>query len=266
MKIILSRKGFDSAAGGQPSPIMPDGTLLSLPIPDPDDRYNTFSNLHWNGLSYYEIIKSLNPKTSITPECHCHLDPDIRKEARDRQTGWLPAFGQLGSSLSVLRNNGVSVGDLFLFFGWFRETEFIDGTLRYKHAGRDLHVIYGYMQIGRIIEHREDVPHWLTEHPHTAYEDSWDKGRNAIFLPTNELSILPGKAGCDPLGYRTDRVLTMDGQPRGRWHLPPFFKKVEITYHPSPWKDGYFQSAGRGQEFVMDAIPEIVDWAKGIIA
>ena len=31
MKIILSRKGFDSANGGGPSPIFPDGRLLSLP-------------------------------------------------------------------------------------------------------------------------------------------------------------------------------------------------------------------------------------------
>lgn len=34
MKVVLSRKGMDSAAGGIPSPILPDGTLLSFPIPD----------------------------------------------------------------------------------------------------------------------------------------------------------------------------------------------------------------------------------------
>ena len=34
MKIVLSRKGFDSAAGGVASPILPDGKMLSLPIPD----------------------------------------------------------------------------------------------------------------------------------------------------------------------------------------------------------------------------------------
>ncbi|MBA3801209.1 MAG: hypothetical protein H0X18_19410 [Geodermatophilaceae bacterium] len=34
MKLILSRKGFDSAAGGCPSPILEDGSMLSLPIPD----------------------------------------------------------------------------------------------------------------------------------------------------------------------------------------------------------------------------------------
>jgi hypothetical protein len=34
MKIILSRKGFDSSSGGVPSPIFSDGDMLSLPIPD----------------------------------------------------------------------------------------------------------------------------------------------------------------------------------------------------------------------------------------
>jgi len=33
MKIILSRKGFDSSVGGCASPILPDGKMLSLPIP-----------------------------------------------------------------------------------------------------------------------------------------------------------------------------------------------------------------------------------------
>ena len=34
MKVILSRKGMDSESGRVASPILPDGTLLSLPIPD----------------------------------------------------------------------------------------------------------------------------------------------------------------------------------------------------------------------------------------
>lgn len=34
MKIVLSRKGFDSSSGEVPSPILPDGTLLPQPIPD----------------------------------------------------------------------------------------------------------------------------------------------------------------------------------------------------------------------------------------
>ena len=45
MKVILSRKGFDSSNGGCPSPILPDGTLLSLPIPT-DDR-DKYEDLSW---------------------------------------------------------------------------------------------------------------------------------------------------------------------------------------------------------------------------
>ena len=61
MKIILSRKGFDSSAGKQASPIMPDGTLLSLPIPDEEDT-NMFSSLQWKDKSYYDIISSFRPR------------------------------------------------------------------------------------------------------------------------------------------------------------------------------------------------------------
>ena len=34
MKIILSRKGFDSSCGGVASPILPGGEIVSLPIPE----------------------------------------------------------------------------------------------------------------------------------------------------------------------------------------------------------------------------------------
>ena len=64
MKIILSRKGFDSENGKIPNPILPDGTLLSLPIPDKNGN-NAFSSLHWEGMSYYDIIHSLKPNTKI---------------------------------------------------------------------------------------------------------------------------------------------------------------------------------------------------------
>ena len=37
-KLILSRKGFDSGSGGCPSPIFPDGTVFSLPIPSGDEE------------------------------------------------------------------------------------------------------------------------------------------------------------------------------------------------------------------------------------
>lgn len=78
MKVILSRKGFDSQNGGQPSPILPDGTLLSLPIPQEDDTVK-FTELFYGQKSYYEIIKELNPRSiQIIKKPTAHLDPDIR--------------------------------------------------------------------------------------------------------------------------------------------------------------------------------------------
>ena len=47
MKIILSRKGFDSGYGGMPSPILPNGIMLSMPIPS-----NGFKILHHNKLHF----------------------------------------------------------------------------------------------------------------------------------------------------------------------------------------------------------------------
>lgn len=261
MKIILSRKGFDSSYGKQANPILPDGTLLSLPIPD-DDGNNTFSSLNWNGTSYYDIIHSLKPKANIINECH--LDPDLRKDVKDRLPGWKPAFGQSKAALSHLQNMGVGEGDLFLFFGWFRETEMNQGKLIYKRKSKDLHIIYGYMQIGEIIDDpKSDVPDWLKEHPHVS--DKKNRKNNAIYLPTDKLSFIPSFNGCGLLNYRKDRVLTKDGMSKGKWDLPEFFKDVAISYHPHPWKDGYFKSADKGQEFVLDATPEIIDWAKQII-
>ena len=65
MKIILSRKGFDSQYGKIKSPILENGTLLSLPIPQENDT-KTFDDL-WYGdkpyknKTYNEIIKELKP-------------------------------------------------------------------------------------------------------------------------------------------------------------------------------------------------------------
>ena len=266
MKIILSRKGFDSANGKQPNPIMPDGTLLSLPLPDDKRGNNSYGSLFWDGQSYFDIIHSLKQGTELRNESMCHLDPDLRKEVRDRADGWQPAFGQTGAALKHLRNQNVSIGDLFLFFGWFKETERINGQLLYKKNAPDIHVIYGYMEIGRIVESEADIPLWLKDHPHAGYQEAWANRSNAIYLPKESLSFLPNIKGCDLLSYRKDRVLTKIGKSRCYWELPECFRSVKITYHQNPWQDdGCFKSAGRGQEFVMEATPKILDWVRSVI-
>ena len=170
MKVILSRKGFDSQYGKMPSPILPDGTLLSLPIPSKIDLETKFTDICHEGQSYYDIIRTLNPHTAIKEKYGCHLDPDIRAAARLREAGWKPVFGQENTALKHLQNQGVGIGDLFLFFGWFKQTEYVNGQLVYKKGAPDLHVIYGYFQVGDMITSPVDVPAWLHDHPHVKAE------------------------------------------------------------------------------------------------
>ena len=75
MKIILSRKGFDSSNGSIPSPILPDGTLLSLPIPAKFDSIS-FDDLNYNGVLFSDILRQLKGKEDKTNHYNCHLDPE----------------------------------------------------------------------------------------------------------------------------------------------------------------------------------------------
>lgn len=71
MKIVLSRKGFDSSAGGCPSPILPDGQLLSLPIPD------TLSPTRYADLGLPSGLLDDLTRGRIELNHGAHLDPDI---------------------------------------------------------------------------------------------------------------------------------------------------------------------------------------------
>ncbi|MEA4905946.1 MAG: hypothetical protein VB090_14030 [Petrimonas sp.] len=149
----------------------------------------------------------------------CHLDPDIRKTVKYRDTEWEPAFGQESAALTHLKNQGVGIGDLFLFFGWFRQTEYVDGQLSYKKDAPDLHVIYGYFQVGKILDNPDDVPQWLGEHPHVKPE-RWERP-NIIYLSSPKLGLYPGKLpGTDCLRFSDKLVLTKEGCKRSVWNLP----------------------------------------------
>ena len=76
MKVVLSRKGMDSRAGGIPSPILPDGTLLSLPIPNEKSGV-PYGDLVYKGRTYQQIIQQIHPTFDFQKHPFCHLDPDI---------------------------------------------------------------------------------------------------------------------------------------------------------------------------------------------
>jgi hypothetical protein len=126
MKVILSRKGFDSSNGGIVSPIFEDGTLISFPIPS-DDK-DTFSDLQYEGISYSDILLDLHYRG----KSHCHVDPDLDQNKRKTKVdGWVPAFGQINQSAVYLKNNGIREGDLYdMYEMQEKEKDSRDGKLK----------------------------------------------------------------------------------------------------------------------------------------
>src|SRR5437868_5593942 len=127
MKVILSRKGFDSQYGGVPSPVFPDGSMVSMPIPSLSSQgsRHRYSKLRLpSGETYAEFLEDLGFTDLV--QGHCHLDPDINSAAINRKD-WQPAFGQAGAAAKHLSNQNIGAGDLFLFFGWFRRVQKVKG-------------------------------------------------------------------------------------------------------------------------------------------
>lgn len=261
MRIVFSRKGFDSANGGMPSPIMPDGTLLPLPIPCETDVV-LYSELFHSGKSYFDIIKELNENSYIKKHNKCHLDPDINKDVKIRNGKWLPLFGQAEAAAGHLMNKKVGKGELFLFFGWYMQSEFVNGQIKFVKGAPDLHLIYGYMQVKDIYIGTKGFPEEFSYHPH------YKRGltNNCIYEAADKLDIMTGYRGHGVFKFDKKLVLTKSGESRSKWNLPGFFKDVKISYHSEKsWKGDYFQSATRGQEFVLEANEKILEWVKGII-
>jgi Nucleotide modification associated domain 3 len=63
VKIIFSRKGFDSGWGGWPSPILPDLRMVSLPIPDKGGI--PYADLRLDGWKSYAHLMTELGMTSI---------------------------------------------------------------------------------------------------------------------------------------------------------------------------------------------------------
>jgi hypothetical protein len=271
MKVILSRKGFDSAYGGYPSPILPDGRAISIPIPSYSHVY--YNDLHLDSkTTYYDIMCKLRLNIKYDGEWHeltqtseCHLDPDICEGVVNRSASWRACFGQIGGAQSHLENQGVKIGDLFLFFGWFKHIKQVMDRLRFE--GSDIHLIFGYMQIGKIVHIKPEYqePKWMSGHPHLLpiyREDS----NNTIYIARERLSWNPELSGAGILKFNKSLVLTKSGLTRSKWQLPEFFKCAEISHHSKDsWKNGYFQSIHRGQEFVIQDYEKIENWAKNLI-
>ena len=277
-KIILSRKGFDSAAGGNASPILPDGELLSLPIPHSkdDNRYSDVLSQNGTPLKHYMDQLGIKPY-SKNPDYdgeRCHLDPDLRCSSKsDRGEDWVPAFGSGTGPTTHLQKHGVGPGDLFLFFGRYYPTVDNGDGLRWARGSKlDSHVIFGYLEIAEryLLAEETTLPKNIAYHPHAKYLK--DK-THAIFTAPERLGLNSSLPGAGVFKYNELLKLTKNGHSRTRWNLDKdIFGGTSISYHPDPWKekngDSYFQSAYPGQEFVIDVDgnERIIGWLETIFA
>lgn len=282
MKIILSRKGFDSSAGGVPSPILPDGRIVSLPIPDPRSplRYGQIGS---PGRDIGTLVSNLTGGR-IRRSSRAHLDPDLVAADRPRPVGWRPLFGQEGAAQGHLRNEGVGPGDLFVFFGLFQRVVRQRGRFVFDPAAPRLHLIWGWLQVDSVVpvgECPDSIRRRVGEHPHLHHAPTPD---NVFYLARRRL-VLPGRArpGLPGSGTfpRLNRLLRLSDPVSGRpsdWRLPawmsPSGMQVAPSYHrqSSRWStvDGItrLRSAARGQEFVFstDHYPRAAAWLEALIA
>ncbi|MCG8668033.1 MAG: hypothetical protein MI867_01345 [Pseudomonadales bacterium] len=278
MRLILSRKGFDSSAGGCPNPIFPDGRLFALPIPD-DRSTIQYKEIAFEDIPVGRLVHQLT-KARVKGHHGAHLDPDLLESAFERQPGWRPLLGQTGSAQGHLQKQQVQQGDVFLFFGLFRPVELFNRKWRFVPGAPSCHHLWGWLQIGEIKKvDSEDVQssQWLKYHPHL--QVSGDE-YNTLYIADDKRrksAAMNFSSGIFPTSDCKLTLTAADSSKPSYWQLPSWFypqDKPPLSYHHnlSRWDlkggDCFLQSAARGQEFVLDLdfYPDALPWLKDLIA
>ncbi|MFX0139394.1 MAG: hypothetical protein ACFFDN_37485 [Candidatus Hodarchaeota archaeon] len=281
MKIIFSRKGFDSSAGGCPSPILPDGRMISLPIPDKHSPIR-YKDIRWQEYKLGSLVSELTG--GRIPASHfAHLDPDLNRESFSRKSGWRPIFGQTGVAQGHLRKNRIQPGDIFLFFGLFRDVTNTSLNFEWNKRKRLRHVLWGWLQVDEILKVDNCPPSrysWARYHPH--FYTGLEKD-NAIYIARRYLE-LPGirkkkLSGAGTFLYFSEQLALTEktSTKPSQWELPkwlyPRDGKSPLTYHSNMarWqltkKGTKLSTVSRGQEFIFDTekYPEAIGWVKNLL-
>lgn len=263
MKVILSRKGFDSANGGIVSPVFPNGKMLSFPIPskDIDKDFIKYSDLCFEGIGLDELLKPLGYDVEEKMK-YCHLDPDLDISRRKSLVeDWKAAFGQINQAAGYLNNQKVEEGDLFLFFGNFRHVKLLNGTYHYARKSKDavsdyygkpFQAIWGYMQVERKIVDPKEIMEYKW-HPHACEkrnDPNGDDKNNTLYIPKKTLSFRPDLPGYGLFDFDERRVLTMKGKNKATWKDN---EACKVKSRKNCVKDGQgIYYAGIWQELVLE--------------
>jgi hypothetical protein len=208
-----------------------------------------------------------------------HLDPDLSDVSVARRPGWRASLGQMGSAQKHLAKQGVGLGDVFLFFGWFRQVEYFAGRWRYVSGAPSVHALFGWLQVGNVLNVGEsECPVWLEDHPHVQHA-AHIGADNTIYVAGERLlgsrHRLPAAGTFQRWG--ADLQLTAPGCSRSVWRVPRWLLKSPeqpiLSYHrdPSRWRVdnecAIVQTVGKGQEFVIDVgdCEEASQWLHSLV-
>ncbi len=232
MKLVFSRKGFDSANGGRPSPII-DGRPVSLPIPERVGASTTYGQL---GLG--QLVSKVT-RDKLSADDGCHDDPMFADGFC-----W---FGQSGAAQGHLRKQDVGTGDVFVFFGLFAD----------EASGARHHRIYGLMDVAghAPAEQIRSIAGWREPprpHPHLS-----DKPRRQNTIYFGEAVVAR---------HATAKLrLTRPSGPASRWSIPAWLASSGLSRHANPdrWEiPGELATVAIGQEFVctIDGLQSAQAW------
>jgi len=253
--------------------------MISIPIPDERAKVR-YCDIKKPEPGFGKLVRDLS-KGKFTGSEKAHLDPDLDPDALPRDKQWQALFGQHGAAQSHLQSHNAGQGDVFLFFGWFRQVELYRRRWRYVSGAPDRHIIFGWMQVESVelvSELKQSCElSWAHYHPHCQAGFS---GSNVIYKASKQLKLSRNNniAGAGIFRNYNERLcLTSEGENRSHWSLPvwmhPKGRDSTLSYHSDikRWQKGKdytkLKSVARGQEFVLDLdhYPEGADWLRSLL-
>jgi hypothetical protein len=293
-KLILSRKGFDSKAGGDYSPYNHvTGRYIVLPIPGQKQypEMKSFDNVRIpedylqignNADNIRDLLNAkelrINRKTIKLvndPNNFVHFDPMLGPSPWNNQKEFsVCGYGQAAQAGKLLNNQGVGIGSLFLFFSRFKP---VSSSKEYacQPWPDGAYYIYGWMRVGKCARSLKDLKSFkkVAKYHHHAYMFGvWSN--NTIYLPAEKLFTDQDIPGC---GYFTTLNQSLNlscSQSQNRpsnWKLPQCFseQRYRPTYiknriQPCPYDNSACcaNTAIQGQEFVTELTNGRLDWVK----
>jgi len=276
MKIIFSRKVFDTYSGGFPNPIFENNRIFSIPIPDKKTSFK-YSDIKdtYKEIPITEILNDITGKRIRSgkklykefnyskTDFRAHNDPFFYKGQSIE--GYF--FGQQGNVQSELRNRDVTKGDVFLFFGIFQRVNSKRKKWIYDKNFPPCHVIFGWMQIGEVVDltDNKNVEKllrkylFLKEHPHIECKEFYKN--NTIYIPSYKL-IIDGKPvynkGSGKFLFKESRILNNSNTPKlTEWKLPYYLSDEKAFLNKrlkfKTTNDKYcILKVQRGQEYIYD--------------